>query len=161
MWRNRVSRDVRSAGRTRPECRANTELAQLSQTLSRAYTFGSIKKDVKRKSSLASWKPRKVSASSPPVAVQVPRGVRGLAVKRRHIRCQDHKFANSPFPHISKCSSERAPSGQGRAVSARRSGPLTARTVLRRFRKRERRSFNSIRFLKRYKRNGCICMWQP
>jgi hypothetical protein len=34
-------------------------------------TFGSIKKDVKRKSSPARWKPRKVSASSPSAAVQV------------------------------------------------------------------------------------------
>src|ERR1017187_8711985 len=40
-----------------------------------ACAFGSIKKDVKRKSSPASWKPRKVSASSPSAAVQVPRGV--------------------------------------------------------------------------------------
>src|ERR1039457_1953549 len=40
-----------------------------------ACAFGSIKKDVKRKSSPASWKPRKVSASSPPVAEQVARGV--------------------------------------------------------------------------------------
>src|ERR1700674_141758 len=51
-----------------------------------------------------------------------------------------------------------ARSGQGRAVWARRSEPWTARTVLRRFGTRERRSSNSIRFLKRNKRNGCICM---
>src|SRR6202165_4658015 len=51
-----------------------------------------------------------------------------------------------------------ARSGQGRAASAGRSGPLTARTVLRRVATRERRSSNSIRFLKRNKRNGCICM---
>jgi len=76
-------------------------------------------------------------------------------------RCQGHRFPNPPFPLIRNGFCRTARSGQGRAVSARRSEPLTARTVLRRFTKRERRSSNSIRFLKRNKRNGCMCMWQP
>jgi hypothetical protein len=41
-----------------------------SQSLRRACAFGSIKKDVKRKSSLASWKPGKVSGIQPLAAVQ-------------------------------------------------------------------------------------------
>ena len=76
-------------------------------------------------------------------------------------RCQGHRFPNPPFPLIRKGFCRTARSGPGRAVSARRSEPWTARTVLRRFTKRERRSSNSIRFLKRNKRNGCMCMWQP
>src|SRR6202166_2737435 len=62
-------------------------------------------------------------------------------------RCQVIKFPNSPFPPMRNGFFRTARSGQGRAVSARRSEPLTARTVLRRSTKRERRSSNSIRFL--------------
>src|ERR1700688_228430 len=62
-------------------------------------------------------------------------------------RCHGHQFTNPPFPHIKEGFFRTARSGQGRAVSARRSEPLTARTVLRRSTKRERRSSNSIRFL--------------
>ena len=50
----------------------------------------SIKKDVKRKRSPASGKPRKVSASSPSAAVQAPRGVVARARSgREEARCRD------------------------------------------------------------------------
>ena len=130
----------------------------MSHSLSSRCTSGSIKKDVKRKSSPASRKPRKVSASSPPCRCA---GASRRSSRVRGFAPRGHKFPSPPFPHIKEGFFRTARSGQGRAVSARRSEPLTARTVLRRFTTRERRSSNSIRFLKRNKRNGCICMWQP
>ena len=60
-------------------------------------------------------------------------------VKGEMFRCRVIQFPNSPFPLMRKGFFRTARSGQGRAASARRSEPLTARTVLRRFTKRERR----------------------
>ena len=65
-------RALRERCYSRPICGA-VDLYSLRRA--NAAPFGSIKKDVKRKSFPASWKPRRVSASSPPAAVQVPRGV--------------------------------------------------------------------------------------
>src|ERR1700674_3400596 len=72
----------------------------------------------------------KVSTSSPPAAVQVPRGVVARAWSRRRsdemFRCRVIQFPNSPFPLMRNGFFRTARSGQGRAVSARRSEPLTA-----------------------------------
>ena len=51
-------------------------------------------------------------------------------VKWRDVRCRVIKFLNSPFPLMRNGFCRTARSGQGRAVSARRSGPLTVRAVL-------------------------------
>ena len=76
-------------------------------------------------------------------------------------RCQGHRFPNLLSLLLGKVFAERPGAVKGAPFRRGRSEPLTARTVLRRFTKRERRSSNSIRFLKRNKRNGCMCMWQP
>ena len=70
---------------------------QIFLTSKFSWLFGSIKEDVKRKSSCASWKPQKVSASSP-----VPL-CRCLEAYRAYVgemfRCRGH-IPNPPFPLI-------------------------------------------------------------
>jgi hypothetical protein len=61
-------------------------------------TNGSIKEDVKRKSFSASWKPRKVSASSPLPLCGCLEAYRAYVGEM--FRCRGHRFPNLPFPLI-------------------------------------------------------------
>jgi hypothetical protein len=69
--RKRPSLAAAIAGLTGSERRDSAAWVQFSRPLRLGLPFGSIKEDVKRKSSPASWKQRKVSASSPVPLLQV------------------------------------------------------------------------------------------